>query len=74
MTATENTPYLPVLQFHVQEIEVPEDSELLLTVGVVHVLLLPGAVLGRHQARLMLWQIQVPTRGKNHLGTKGALF
>lgn len=43
---TENTPYLPVLQFHIQEIEVPEDSELLLTVGVIHVLLLPGAVLG----------------------------
>lgn len=70
----ENTPYLPVLQFHVQEIEVPEDSELLLTVGVIHVLLLPGAVLGRHQAGLMLRQVQVPTRGKNHLGIKGILF
>lgn len=74
LTVTEETPYLPVLQFHVQEVEIPEDSELLLAVGVIHVLLLPGAVLGGHQARLMLRQIQVSTRGKNHLGIKRSLF
>lgn len=68
--STEDTPYLSVLQLHVQEVEVPEDPELLLAVGVVHVVLVPGAVLRGHQARLMLEQIQVPTRRKDHLRVK----
>lgn len=68
--SAEDTPYLSVLQLHVQEVEVPEDPELLLAVGVVHVVLVPGAVLRGHQARLMLEQIQVPTRRKDHLRVK----
>lgn len=71
---TENILYLSVLQLHVQEVEVPEDPELLLAIGVIHVVLIPGTVLRGHQARLMLEQIQVPTRRKDHLRVKSPVL
>ncbi|VCW67693.1 unnamed protein product [Gulo gulo] len=55
------------VSLHIQEIKVPKHPKLLLAVRVIHVLLLAGAVLRRHQARLVLQQVQIPARRKNHL-------
>lgn len=70
----ESIPYLPIFQFNIKEIEVPKDSELLFTVWIIHVLLLPCSVFWGHQACLVLNQIQITTRRKNNLQFKGFLF
>lgn len=59
--------HLSVLKLHIKEVKVPEDSELLLRGGVVHVVRLPGPFIGGHQAGLVLHEVQLPTAGEDHL-------
>lgn len=61
--------HLSVFKLHIQEVKVPEDPELLLWCGIVHIVWFPGPIIRGHQTRLVLHKVQFPATGEYHLQT-----
>lgn len=58
---------LSIFKLHIQEVKVPENSELLLRGVVVHCVRIPGPLIRGHQTGLMFHEVQLPAAGEYNL-------
>lgn len=59
--------HLPIFKLYIQEVKVPENTELLLGGVVIHGVWIPGPLIRGHQAGLVFHEIQFPTAGEYNL-------